>query len=75
MCLATRILTCIEMSNKSATLPRIRVTPEMKARVKQLAQADNRTVSDYVRLVLERHIKSIKCFEELACNGPSRPDC
>ena len=51
---------------KSATLQRIRITPELKVRLERLAQDDRRTVSDYVRLVLEQHVKSAECFGELA---------
>jgi len=54
------------MTNKSATLQRIRITPEMKARLERLAHDDRRTVSDYVRLVLEQHVKSVECLRELA---------
>ena len=50
---------------KSATL-RIRITPELKGRLERLAVDDRRTVSDYVRLVLEQHVKSVECFDELA---------
>ena len=51
--------------SKSATLQRIRITPEMRKRLEQLALDDSRTVSDYVRLVLEQHVKPVECFEGL----------
>jgi len=51
---------------KSATLQRIRIEPELKSRLERLAHDDRRTVSDYVRLVLEQHVRSVECFDELA---------
>ena len=58
---------------KSATLQRIRITPELKVRLERLAQDDRRTVSDYVRLVLEQHVKSAECFGELAMTDQIAP--
>ena len=55
--------------SKSVTIPRIRVEPDLKARLERLAHDDRRTVSDYVRLVLEQHVKSVECFGELAGEG------
>jgi predicted DNA-binding protein len=43
-----------------------RMTPEARARLERLALDDSRTLSDYVRLVLERHLKSVECLEALA---------
>ncbi len=37
----------------------IRVTPDTKARLVELARKERRTVSDYVRLVLEDHLRNI----------------
>lgn len=37
----------------------------MKGALERLAIEDERTVSDYVRLVLKQHLKSMECFEEL----------
>ena len=54
------------MTPKTATLQRIRITPEMKGKLERLALEDKRTVSDYVRLVLEQHLKSVECLQDLA---------
>ena len=51
--------------NRTTAIPRIRVTPELKAKLECLAKADGRTLSDYVRRVLEQRIKSVECFGEL----------
>lgn len=53
------------MTRKSATLQRIRITPEMKDELERLALEDERTVSDYVRLVLKQHLKSVGCLQTL----------
>ncbi len=34
----------------------IRLSPELKARLKQFAQEDRRSLNSYVVLVLERHV-------------------
>lgn len=52
--------------NRSETIPKIRVTPKLKADLEGLATADGRTLSDYVRRVLEQHVQSAGCFDELA---------
>ena len=70
---------------KTTTIPRIRVTPELKATLECLAKTDGRTLSDYVRRALEQHAyceetlemvrrieqpaRSVECFEELATTG------
>ena len=51
--------------NKSTAL-RVRIAPELKARLKKLAREDKRTLSDYVCLMLERGVRSVECFDELA---------
>jgi len=53
------------MTNKSASV-KVRITPGLKGRLERLALEDSRTVSDYVRLLLEHHVKSVGCFDELA---------
>ena len=47
-------------------LPPVRIPGKMKSQLEQLAKADSRTLSDYVRLVLERHLQSVECLQELA---------
>lgn len=53
------------VGGKSDALPRIRITPQMKIQLDFLAAADGRTVSDYVRLVLKQHLKSVECLQKL----------
>lgn len=53
------------MSRKSGKIPRIRVTPEMQGKLERLAADDSRTMSDYVRLVLKQHLKSVECLRKL----------
>ena len=38
----------------------IRVTPELKQQLEKMAGHDRRTLSDYVRIVLEDHISNEK---------------
>lgn len=37
----------------------------MKGELERLALEDERTVSDYVRLVLKQHLKSVECLQKL----------
>jgi len=60
--------------SKPATV-QTRVTLELKARLERLAHDDRRTVSDYVRLVLEQHVRSVECFEELASESGGKVAC
>ena len=55
--------------SKTANFPQIRVEPEIKSKLECLAQQDGRTLSDYIRRVLERHLQSVECLRELA-SGP-----
>ncbi len=43
----------------------MRITPELKKALEKLATADNRTLSDYVGLALEQHVRSMECLREL----------
>jgi predicted DNA-binding protein len=42
---------------KRAASVNVRMTEEMRASLQQLADANKRTLSDYIRLLLEEHIE------------------
>jgi len=56
------------MTNKDRIL-HVRITNEMRDELECLASEDGRSLSDYVRRVLERHLQSMECLRELA-GGP-----
>lgn len=41
----------------------IRVSPEMKKALTELAKADKRSLSAYIEIVLEQHVKAAKIKE------------
>jgi predicted DNA-binding protein len=47
----------------------LRVTAELKARLEELAAADNRPLSNYLELVLKAHAEAAKQQEEKSFRG------
>lgn len=45
------------MANKTERL-QVRITPELKAKLQQLAEAEGRTVSNYVELLIKKAVES-----------------
>ena len=50
----------------------IRLTDEMISDLTAAAEADHRTLSDYIRLVLEKHLEGLKVRYELPPRPPRR---
>lgn len=46
----------VRIEKQSRMLPQIRITESLELRLMRLAAADNRSLSDYVRNVLFRHV-------------------
>jgi predicted DNA-binding protein len=49
---------------KRTTSVNIRMTDELRGELQRLADANKRTLSDYVRLLLEEHVESQQDHEE-----------
>ncbi len=54
---------------RTVSLPSVRIREELEIALLRLANRDHRVLSDYIRVVLERH-----CFGHVGANGAEDSD-
>jgi predicted transcriptional regulator len=70
-----RVLTTAHMRKKTAVIS-IRVLPQLKEALEQLAKADRRPLASYLELLLEQHVDATRAREKVkptkAKTGPAK---